>query len=244
MADFDYSLHYRRFHDNSEKHAEETAAWQQLMLAPHAPADREAPILDIGCGFGFALRALRNLGFKKLTGLEMSPQQAGYCREAGFNVEVTGNTAAWLRSHPGQFAFVVLLDVLEHVPVEEQIDFTRAIHEALQPGGKVFMTVPNASAIIASRWRHLDHTHHTCFTEHSLHFVFLNAGFKSLDVEAEKGIGRFPRSVWKRTEWPAIRKWIIRWCWLQVHESELFFDPKGIKQISFELNLRAVATKA
>jgi trans-aconitate methyltransferase len=55
MSRFVLFLHYRRFHDDSEKHAEDIAAWIGQMLAEQVPAERNAPIVDIGCGYGFAL---------------------------------------------------------------------------------------------------------------------------------------------------------------------------------------------
>ena len=94
MNDIDYSIHYSRFHDDSEEHAEAMAKLLKSMLEPQVPTDRQSPILDIGCGYGFALRALRHLGFKQLKGLEISPQQAERCRKAGFEVEVTEDTAS------------------------------------------------------------------------------------------------------------------------------------------------------
>jgi SAM-dependent methyltransferase len=241
MNDVDYSIYYSRFHDDTEEHAEKMAAWIKSMLEPNLPAERISPVLDIGCGYGFALRALRHLGFKQVKGLEISPQQAERCRKAGFEVAVTDDTIHWLKENAGQFAFVVLLDVLEHIPVEDQIQFARAIFEVLKPEGKVFLTVPNANAILSARYRYNDYTHRCSFTEHSLYFVLRNAGFKTIEIENEKGIGRFPRRLWRRSAWPAARKWIIRWCWLQVHKAELPWER--LDQISFELNLKAVATK-
>ena len=242
MSDIDYSIYYGRFHDDTEEHAENMAVSMKSMLEPSVPVDRESPILDIGCGYGFALRALRHLGFTQLKGLEISPQQAERCRKAGFEVEVADDTIPWLKENAGQFAFVVLLDVLEHVPVASQIEFARAVHGVLKPGGKLILTVPNANAILSARWRYNDYTHHSSFTEHTLYFVLKNAGFDVIQIDAEKGIGPFPRRLWKRSAWPAIRKWIVRWCWLQVFKAELSWEK--LDQISFELNLKATATKS
>ena len=72
--------------------------------------------------------------------------------------------------------------------------------------------------------------------------IVKNAGFDNLSISAEKGIGRFPRRIWRRENWPQIRKWIVRWCWLQVFKAEIPWER--LDEISFELNLTAVATKA
>jgi predicted TPR repeat methyltransferase len=205
------------------------------------PEDRSRSIADIGCGCGFALRALRKLGFKNLLGIEVSPEQAARCHQAGFEVVLVENVIDWLQENRERFAVVLLLDVLEHIPVPEQIEFVRAINRTLQCGGKLVLTVPNASAILSMRWRYIDYTHYSSFTEHSLYFVLKNAGFENIEIDSSKGIGRFPRRLWKWSTWAGVRKWMVRWCWLQVLKSEIPWE--NINEISFELNLKAVATK-
>jgi 2-polyprenyl-3-methyl-5-hydroxy-6-metoxy-1,4-benzoquinol methylase len=241
MNRYDYSLFYGRMHDQTEHHAERVAAQLAGMLGPELPVDRSASILDLGCGFGFALRAVRNLGYTNARGLEASPEQAAVCSRAGFEVEVCQSTTAWLAERPACFDCVLLLDVLEHVPKSEQIDFLRAIQESLRAGGRLIITTPNANSILASRQRYNDYTHLSSFTENSLHFVLLSARFENIRIDAEKGLGRFPRRLWRRAAWPAMRKWIVRWCWMQVFKAELPLDECAAA--SFELNLKAVAFK-
>lgn len=239
MNDYDYSIHDARFHDDSEAHATEIARIMRLTVESHVPADRSLAALDIG--YGFALRALRDLKFTNLTGLETSPEQAERSRKAGFNVILTDLSNEWLRSQENRFGLVLLLDVLEHVPMEVQIDFLRTIYKAMAPGGRLILTVPNANAILASRWRHIDYTHYSSFTEHSLYFVLKNAGFDKIELDTTKGIGKMPKRLWTQPGRAAFRRWLVRWCWLQVHKSEL--PEHEIKDISFQLNLKAVATK-
>jgi len=241
MSSVDYSLHYSRFHDESETHAQDMARWMAEVIKPNLPARRDIKVLDVGCGYGFALRALRDLGFSDVMGLEVSPQQAARSIKAGFQVEIAQDSLNWLRGHPAQFDLMLLLDVLEHVPVAEQICFAEAVYHCLQPGGRLLLTVPNANAVLASRWRYIDYTHHSSFTEHSLDFVLRNAGFTDIRIANSKSIGHFPRRVWRRSNWPAIRKWLVRWCWLQVFQAEMPWEK--IEEISFELNLTAMAVK-
>ena len=241
MGGYDYSIYYRFFHDTSDTHAEEMACWLASDLVPYLPDDRNAKVLDVGCGFGFALRALQNLGFADVMGLEQSAEQARVASDAGFHVVTRDSSSAWLSNHPDEWDVVLLLDVLEHVPVEHQIHFLRTIYGALRAGGLLIITVPNANAILASRWRYNDHTHHCSFTEHSLLFVLRNAGFPKVNVADDKGISRFPKRLWTRSGRRALRHWLVRWTWLQVYKAELGADE--LPAISFDLNLRAVAFK-
>jgi SAM-dependent methyltransferase len=242
MESYDYSLHYSRFHDDTEEHAEGMAAYLAGMLSPHLPQDRTIRILDVGCGYGFALRALRKLGYQNIAGLEISQQQAERSRRAGFEVTVSDDSEAYLHSHANEFTVVLLMDVLEHIPVGGQIRFAGAVYDALQPGGKVLLTVPNASSPIAGVRRYIDFTHHSAFTDHSLHFVLVNAGFHSVFIEPSAPLGRPPIRLWKRSARAAMRRWIVRWWWRQVFLSEAPWE--NVDFMSFEPNLFCVATKA
>ena len=242
MSGIDYSLYYRRFHDGSEEHARRMTRFFADLLERSLPEDRSAEIVDIGCGFGYALRALESQGYRNVRGVEISPEQARPCEAAGYEVHVCEDSRRWLEERPAAFDCVLLLDVLEHVPRASQIALLAAIHGSLRPGGRLVLTTPNANAILASRWLWNDATHHASFTEHSLHFVLENAGFARIEMDNSKGIGRFPWRLWRRRHWPALRKWIVRWCWLQVFKAEI--PREEIDAISFELNLKAVAFKA
>ena len=238
----DYSIYYERFHNDSDEHAQQMVAILRPMIEQHCPKDRAANVLDVGCGYGFALRALQSLGFADVQGVELSRQQADRCRAAGLRVDCAEDPIAWLEARPGSFEFVLLLDVIEHVPVKDQIRFLRAIHRCLNPGGRLLVTTPNANAILSARWRYNDYTHHSSFTEHSLNFVLKNAGFDGISIDGSKGLGRFPRRLWSSSAWPGVRKWLVRWCWLQVFKAELPWER--LDEISFELNMTAVAERS
>jgi len=236
----DYSLHYRQFHDESEAHAMRMADWYCAYLGPELPADRTTAVLDIGCGFGFALRALRKLGFNKIQGIETSAQQAKVAINAGFTVAVVNDSIDHLNALKNTFGVILLLDVLEHICGTLQIEFAQRVREALIPDGKVILTVPNANSPLAARWRYIDFTHHCSFTEHSLAFVLGSAGFSEIRIDNSKGIGRPPVRWWKRDQRDALRKWIVRFVWSQVYAAELPAD-QNLNEISFEANLKAIA---
>jgi 2-polyprenyl-3-methyl-5-hydroxy-6-metoxy-1,4-benzoquinol methylase len=217
------------------------ASWMTSIIKPHLNLQHNASILDIGCGFGFSLMALKNLGYTNLTGIEISKEQSDIAKKNGFNVILTSDTIKWLTESSSSFDFIILFDVLEHLPVENQIDFLRGIFNALKPNGKLLLTVPNANAVLNGRWRYNDYTHYSSFTEHSLYFVLKNAQFENIWIDSTKGIGKFPKRVWNKKNWPNIRKWLVRWCWLQVYKAELPWEK--IDDISFELNLTATGIK-
>ena len=236
---YDYSLHYARFHVDSPQHTTQTAASLAWWLNAWLPDDKAARIIDVGCGHGYAMLAAKQLGYPNISGLELSEQQAQKARLNGLVVADTDDTVRSLHESPQSYECILLLDVLEHVPVPEQIDFLRACRTALKPGGRLILTVPNASATVAPRWRYIDYTHHSSFTEHSLNFVLLNAGFESVVLEKDRSPRRFPLRVWRRSWIALFRKWLVRFFWRQVFLAEV--PHENIDTISFELNLRALA---
>lgn len=241
MNHYDYSIQYRNWHDDSPEHHDKEARHRASQIKDRLKLAHDAKILDVGCGFGFALGGLRMLGYSNISGVEQSPQQAESCRKAGFHVDVTDDTIKWLQARPETYDGILLFDVLEHVPVAVQIDFIRAIYSALKPGGQLMLIVPNANSILATRWRYIDYTHFSSFTEHSLSFVLKNGGFQDLWLDNSKGVGPFPRWAIRQRNWDLLRKWFVRWCWLQVFKAEHSFESTD--NICFELNLTAVATK-
>ena len=55
------------------------------------PDGVSVPILDVGFGFGFALKAMRAAGLPNLRGIEVSEQQAAMSRKAGFEAPAVEN---------------------------------------------------------------------------------------------------------------------------------------------------------
>ena len=98
-------------------------------------------MLEIGCGFGFGLDfARRALGWN-VEGFDPSPFGAAGRRDLGLPI-----TPDYFRPGDGRRADVILCsEVVEHL--ERPRDFLAALHEALQPGGVLVLTTPNAEAV-------------------------------------------------------------------------------------------------
>lgn len=240
MNQFDYSIYYSRFSSEDEESIRNSISSAASAISAYLPQDKESRILDVGCGWGFALLAAKHLGYKNVQGIEVSAHQAERAIRAGLNVSIVNDSTKWLDGHRDAFDHILLLDVLEHIPVADQIPMLRSIFKALKPGGSLHVKVPNANAMLAMRWRYNDFTHHSSFTEHSLYFVLKNACFESIEIDNTK----VPPLQLKpsREGLVGLRRWFIRWCWLQVVKCEL--GSQQAKDISFELNLVALARKS
>ncbi len=151
-------------------------------LRPVLPS-RQARILDIGCGTGRLLSALKLEGFEHLHGVDISDQAVEICRSKGLAVEPIGSIQEIRPKDVGdRFDLVVLSHVLEHIPKEGAIPSLRHIRqEVMSKDGSLIVIVPNAQSRTGSYWAYEDFTHYTLYTSGSLRYVLLSAGFMSID---------------------------------------------------------------
>ena len=240
----DYSRFYAKFHPDDPRHWRGLFLLNKRMLGPHVPADRTAPILDVGCGRGYALRDLAALGYTNLHGIDLDAGQVAFARAQGLDVEQPADTIEYLAGKPGAYAAVLLMDVLEHVPRDAQPGFLRAIASSLRPGGRLICSVPNAASAIASYWLYNDYTHEWSFTNDSLPYLLEQCGFSAVRCT---GVEFFPRPrylFWLPT--PRAMVWWLR-CGLRLLQRLALIAELGWvrgQTVVLTPNLLAVADKA
>lgn len=190
MKKVDYTHYYLKWHKNTKAHEQHIHSHYENLLGPYLPKDKSARIFDIGCGTGLALDFLRRSGFSRMEGIDTDEGQAKLAMENGLPVVYVKDPITHLKSRENSADIILCLDVLEHIPKVDQIEFLSAIFLSLKPGGYLIMTVPNANSSISPRWRYNDWTHETSFTEHSLDFVLFHAGFKNIQIKPAEFVRR------------------------------------------------------
>jgi 2-polyprenyl-3-methyl-5-hydroxy-6-metoxy-1,4-benzoquinol methylase len=170
------------------------------------PEDKQAKILDLGCGDGKFLFFLQQKDYQKIEGLELSSQQAKEARrKLKCPIHVVDNTISFLDEKLNAYHMITMNDVLEHVPKNDTVRFLKAVHNAILPGGIAVINVPQISGFTSMFCRYNDFTHETIFTEMSLKQVLSLAGFFSLRFIPQKWqlkwtprhlTYRFVRFVW------------------------------------------------
>lgn len=119
-------------------------------LAPPA----RARILEIGCGTGFVLSALRTERRFDLVGAEQHLSGLVFAKQRLPDVEFVQLNARAL-PYRSEFHAIGAFDVLEHIDEDE--DVMANVHSALLPGGLFFITVPQHAWL----WSDADeHAHH------------------------------------------------------------------------------------
>lgn len=186
-AKADYRPHLLRLNPSAtgEKAYRGSVECYDAELMPLIGVDRQARIVEIGCGFGHLLRYLCEAGFSRVGGVEFDRELHRAAAEyIGASTEflVCGEGRAFLQEHGDVFDVVILFDVIEHFSPDGAVRMVEAIHASLRAGGLAVVRTPNMSSLLASHSRYIDLTHQTGFTEYSLGQVFRQAGFEQIGV--------------------------------------------------------------
>lgn len=95
--------------------------------------------LDTGTSAGTNLRMLKELGFRNVTGLDISEDAIAFCEAKGLGPVEQGDICA-MPFADDSFDLVLATDVVEHV--EDDAGALREIVRVLRPGGTLLLTVP------------------------------------------------------------------------------------------------------
>ena len=144
------------------------------------PTDKGVRILDVGCGGGQFLAVLRHLGYQSLAGVDISDQQVGVAKQAGFDVE-TGNAITFLSEHRGVYDLITGIDIMEHLTKEEVMDFLEKAHAALRPGGRIVLQMPNPNSPAGMTIRYGDFTHEVCLSPDCAERLLALTGFRACE---------------------------------------------------------------
>jgi 2-polyprenyl-3-methyl-5-hydroxy-6-metoxy-1,4-benzoquinol methylase len=198
------------------------------------PAEKNASILDVGCGSGEFLYFLQLSGYSKMEGIDISIQQVERARKRLSCPIHQGDGFSFLADRQGYYNLITLNDVLEHVPQSDIVHFLINIRSGLAPGGSVVVNVPQAAGFTSSFGRYNDFTHQLIFTELSLKYVLNLAGFSEV---------RFVRELWHIKWTPRHLAYrFVRWIWFKILKLIYCIElPGEIHPVSFQVRIVAVA---
>ena len=111
--------HVRSLHETRSRYYE----W---FVRDWLPDDRDARILDVGCGSGQFLYFLRKKGYTQARGIDLDGQQIEIARALGLEAE-KASIFDYLGRFEGSFDFVAMLDIIEHFTREELFPLMEAI---------------------------------------------------------------------------------------------------------------------
>lgn len=155
-------------------------------------------LLDVGCGNGGFLRAMRELGWE-VQGVEPDPESARVAqREQGVPVVVGTLEQAKLREN--SVDAITVRHVLEHVA--DPMALLRECHRVLRPGGQLAVVTPNIESlghkVFRHSWRALETPRH--FYLFNLKTLGLCSERVNLRVRTLRTIGLGKRLVWRESQ--------------------------------------------
>ena len=156
----------------------------------------DARILDAGCATGHLLHLLEGLGFKNLTGVDVSAELVAIARSQlpqSVTMHVSDIRDFLVKTPDGAYDAIFFHHVLEHIPREETIGLLREFRRCLAKGGFLNLKTPNAACLLAGYACFGDFTHVTHFNEATLVQVLERADF---DTEGIEFVSHHPVLFW------------------------------------------------
>jgi len=156
------------------------------------PQNKDAMILDIGCGFGRLLSALNQRGYTNVCGVDISNEAVMYGRKYNLNIDKIETIVDFAKSCESKYDFIIMTHVLEHLEKTVVMETLQVIRTCLlKKQGQLFLTVPNAQSNTGCYWAYEDFTHQTMYTAGSIYYVLKAAGFeniKLIDPDCTEGL--------------------------------------------------------
>ena len=153
------------------------------------PVEPHAKILDIGCGFGQMIQALKKEGYSNLKGVDISDEAIDYCLKQGLEVIKITDLRQFCVTSGNKYDFIIMSHVLEHLDKSTIIDIVGQIkNNLMNQGASLLVVAPNAQSNTGCYWAYEDFTHTTLFTAGSLYFVLKAAGFESVEFLDPDGL--------------------------------------------------------
>lgn len=131
----------------------------EILLDRLAVIDTTTPVLDIGCGDGFYLEMLRDLGFTNSVGIDPSLSQVDKARLKNLAVSVGQIEDLDDVHHPlrqTQYGAILLWDLLEHLEHPEHA--LTLVYDMLLPNGTVFINTVVCDSVYNRVQRFVQHT--------------------------------------------------------------------------------------
>ena len=202
---------------SSEQEEEQFSAWGNLYfrkrIAPYLPANQEAAILEIGCGYGRFLVTMSQLGYQNVYGIDISEAQIRYAKEQLKLTNVAQADAVAFLQRPQHYDAILLLDVIEHLELDYAITLLTEIHRVLPSGGTLIIQAPNGLAPLSPNY-YGDLTHIRLYSPKTMGQLLSMSGFTQyLHHELPPiahGIKSSVRKVlWSRVLQPLIKGYLL-----------------------------------
>jgi len=181
---------------------EKYARYYDRIYSKLLPQNKEAKILDVGCGAGYFLHYLEQKGYTNYYGIDISPECVEFVKNNITKRVEIADVFDFLKMKSNQFDAIIGNDVIEHIPKDKTLRFLNLVYSSLKLNGRCMLRTGNMRAPFPVELRYIDFTHEIGFTEISLAQIFKIANFVDVWV--------FPTPLTRRGKiiWP-LRKFFV-----------------------------------
>lgn len=172
----------RTFHLNIDKKLISEGLVLSKEILPLLPKDKDAYILDMGCGFGSLIYTLKKNGYNNLKGIDLSEGQVKVAHELGLKEVELQNLIPYLKENENKFDVITGIDIIEHFSKDELVEVLLCVKNSLKSNGIAIFRTPNMDAPFATLFSNGDFTHENYLNYSSANQLMLSMGFKDIEV--------------------------------------------------------------
>lgn len=178
----------------------------QNLIRYHFPPDKDAAILDVGCGHGAILYFAQQAGYRNVVGIDCSVAQVAEARRRGITGVIEGDVLNVLEALAKESQDVVIaFDVIEHFTKDELLQCFDQIWRVLKPGGKCIIHAPNGTSPFCGRIRYGDFTHELAVTRESMTQLCHVCGFSQVTCYEDQPVPHGLKSGIRWLLWNLVR---------------------------------------
>lgn len=160
------------------------AAYYDTNYRQWLPDDRQAPILDIGCGQGDFVRYAHSLGYRNITAVDIDTQAIAALKHLDGVTALTAQIGDTLPSTLyGPWALIVAKQMIYYVDRREASALLRSLAAALAPDGRLIIEIFNGSLLSSRFTQAKDPGILTAYTDLGLERLLVRAGLKVESIE-------------------------------------------------------------
>ena len=157
------------------------SAYYRANYLPHLPEDRNARILVISCGPGYLVNLLTQIGYRNVIGIDSDAAKVAHAKAKSLPCESAEAFPFLEQRQTAELDVIIPEQELNHLSLDETIEFLRLCRGALRPGGRVIVYAMNgANPLVGSEniAHNIDHFYNV--TEHSLGQILSLGGFSDI----------------------------------------------------------------
>jgi SAM-dependent methyltransferase len=149
---------------------------------PHIPRNKAARILVVSCGPGYLVNLLNEHGYTSVLGIDSDSAKVQHAIDRRLNC-VTAEAFPFLEENELAFDAIVCEQELNHLTLDEMIDFLQLCWKNLKPAGALIVYGLNgANPIVGAENLAHNIDHFNLFTEYSLNQVLELGGFTKIKI--------------------------------------------------------------